>query len=152
MGTNEEGVLAAGVWIVIPAVTVTADGTDAFFIDAVGVAPGLEERSYLYPASEEMPQVRCLGEKQGEAELIAALLEGQVDGVARGIIGNTDAADSSGGALVATAVGAGSKEQGGFVVDTDDTDLLHCLDPTIGWLTDATVSTSSTGETIRLCS
>ena len=97
--TNEEGVPAAGVRILTPSGTVTADGSDRFFIHAAGASPGLEQRSHLYPASEAMPQVRYMGDQEGEAELITALVEGRIDGLARGVIGNSAAADASGGAL-----------------------------------------------------
>ena len=135
--TNEEGVLAAGVRIVTPAGTLTADGSEAFFIHAAGASAGLEQRSYLYPPSENMPQVRYMGDIAGEAELISALVEGRIDGIARGVIGNMDAADASGGVLVVTAVDASSQERGGFTVAADDTDLLRCLDSRIEWLTDS---------------
>ena len=134
--TNEGGVLTEGVRIETPGGPVTADGTDAFFIHAAGTSPGLEHRSYLHPASERMPQVLYLGDEQGEAELIAALLEGRIDGVARGVIGNTDAADASGGALAVTAVDTTSEERGGFTVAADDTELIRCLNARIEWLTD----------------
>ena len=134
--TNEEGVLAAGVRVLTPRGTVTADGSDGFFIHAAGASPGLEQRSYLYPASEAMPQVLYMGDQEGEAELITALVEGRIDGVARGVIGNSDAADASSGALVVTALDTESEERGGFAVAADDTDLLRCLDSRIDWLTD----------------
>ena len=134
--TDEEGVLAAGVRILTPSGAVTADGSEGFFIHAAGASPGLEHRSYLYPASEAMPQVRYMGDTAGEAELITALVEGRIDGVARGVIGNSDAADASGGALTVTAVDTSSMERGGFTVAPDDIDLLRCLDTRINWLTD----------------
>ena len=134
--TNESGILTEGVRIETPSGPVTADGTDAFFIHAAGASPGLEHRSYLHPASERMPQVLYLGDEQGEAELIAALLEGRIDGVARGVIGNTDAADASGGALAVTAVDKASEERGGFTVAADDAELIRCLNARIEWLTD----------------
>ena len=79
--TNEEGVLAAGVRILTPSGTVTADSSDRFFIHAAGASPGLEQRSHLYPASEAMPQVRYMGDQEAEAEMITALVEGRIDGV-----------------------------------------------------------------------
>ena len=135
--TNEAGILADGVRILTPSGTVTADSSDAFFIHAAGASPGLEQRSHLYPASEEMPQVRYVGDTGGEAELIGALLEGRIDGIARGVIGNSDAAAASGGALAVTAVDTASEERGGFAVAADDIDLLRCLDSRIEWLTDS---------------
>ncbi len=134
--TNEEGVLAEGVRIATPAGTVTADGSDAFFIHAAGASPGLEQRSYLYPASGEMPQVRYMGDSGGEAELITALAEGRIDGIARGVIGNSDTADASGGGLVVTAVDTSSEERGGFAAAAGDVDLVRCLDSRIDWVTD----------------
>ena len=96
---NDDGVLAAGVGVETPGGTATADGTDAFFINAAGASPGLEDRSFLHPGSEDMPQVMYLGDEGGDAELIDALAEGRVDGVARGVVGNMAAVDASGGAL-----------------------------------------------------
>ena len=133
---NDDGVLAAGVRVETPGGTTTADGTDAFFINAAGASAGVEDRSYLHPGSESMPQVIYLGDDGGEAELIAALAEGSIDGVAGALIGNTAAADASARALVVTALDTGTDERGGFAVAAGNTDLLRCLNTRIGWLTD----------------
>jgi len=133
---NDAGVLAAGVRVETPVGTTTADGTDAFFINAAGASPGMEDRSYLHPGSESMPQVMYPSAGGGDAELINAVTEGSIDGVAGALIGNTAAADASAGALVVTALDTGTDERGGFAVAADDTDLLHCLNTRIGWLTD----------------
>lgn len=134
--TDGDGVLAPSVRVETPTGTVTADGTEAFYIHAAGASAGLDERAFLHPASEAMPRILYLGDEAGEDELIAALVEGRVDGVARGLIGNTDAAEASGGALAVTAVDAGSEERGGFSVASDDTELIRCLNSRIDWLTD----------------
>jgi len=134
--TNDDGVLVAGVRVETPGGTKTADGTDAFYINAAGATPGLEDRSHVHPGSQDMPQVIYLGAEGGEAELIDALTEGRIDGVARGIVGNTVAADASAGALAVTALDTGTDERGGFAVAAGNADLLQCLNTRIGWLTD----------------
>ena len=51
-----------------------------------------------------MPQVVYLGEKAGESELLNALREGTIDAVARGEIGNLDAAHAHPGDFEVTAL------------------------------------------------
>ena len=136
---NEEGVLAAGVRVETPAGAVTADGSAAYFISAAGESAQLAERFSLQPPSAAAPRVLYLGGADGvgvgEAELIAALRAGRVDAIARGEIGNSDAAHASGGELV---VAARDKrvEWGGLALAAHDRELLACLNERIDWLTD----------------
>lgn len=127
-----DGVLAAGVRIVTGDGAVTADGSDRYYITAAGSAPELEGRRMLYPADDTMPQVVYPGE---EAELLAALRDGEVDAIARGEIGNADAAHHSDGDFVVTALDQEEVEHGGFAVGADDVELLKRLNRHLNWLT-----------------
>ena len=71
----------------------------------------------------------------GEEELLEALRSGLIDALARGEIGNLDAAAESGGAFVVTSLDH-QVEHGGFTLAAQDTDLAACLDFMIDWLTD----------------
>ena len=127
-----DGVLAAGVRIVTGDGEVTADGSDRYYITAAGAAPELEGRQMLHPADDMMPQVVYPGE---EAELLAALRDGEVDAIARGEIGNADAAHNSDGDFVVTALDQEEVEHGGFAVGADDVELLKRLNRHLNWLT-----------------
>ena len=81
-----------------------------------------------------MPQVVYLGDTSGETELLAALGAGTIDAVARGEIGNRDAAHAAGGAFVVTALDD-AIELGGFTLAVADAALAACLDEKINWLT-----------------
>ena len=118
--TDAEGVLAGGTRVDTPAGTITADGSMAYVITAAGASPQLEGRQRLSPSSETMPQVIYLG---GEIELLAALGNEDIDAVARGEIGNADAAHDSDGAFVVTAIDS-EAEYGGFTVAVEDAALL----------------------------
>ena len=132
---DADGVLAAGTRIETPAGTVEADGTSAFVVTAAMASPVLDGRTLLHPPSDDRPQVVYLGYDRGEAELLEGLRDGVVDAVARGEIGNADAAGQSEGAFVVTARDA-EAEYGGFTVDAEDAALLACLNEKIDWLTD----------------
>ncbi|MCY3800908.1 MAG: transporter substrate-binding domain-containing protein [Chloroflexi bacterium] len=132
---DADGVLVAGTRIQTPRGEVVADGSADHFITAAGESPSLAGRSHLYPPSDASPQVVYLGDELGEAELLDALANGRIDAIARGEIGNRDAAHESGAAFVVTALDSES-EQGGFTVAVDDADLLACLDEKINYLTD----------------
>ena len=131
---DADGVLAAGARVVTPNGEFTADGSDRWFITAAGHTDELEGRTSLIPPSDDMPRVIYLGDEAGESELLAALAAGDVDAVARGEIGNRDAARDSGGAFAVTALDP-AVEWGGFTVSADRPDLLACLDARIGFLT-----------------
>ena len=132
---NAEGVLAAGAHVETPQGEVVADGGPDYFITAGGESPNLAGRRHLYPPSETMPQVLYLGDELGEAELLQALGDGTIDALARGEVGNRDAAHAFGGAFVVTALDD-AVEHGGFTLSVDDPDLLACLDEKIDYLTD----------------
>lgn len=132
---DENGVLAPGVRVETPAGTVTADGTDAYVVTASDASPSLEGRTLLLPPDDARPQVVYLGYERGEAELLDALRNGAVDAVARGEIGNSQAAYTAGEAFAISVLDS-LVEYGGFTVDADDTELLGCLDDFLDWLTD----------------
>lgn len=132
---NDEGALASGARVETPNGEVTADGSPAYQITAAQATDNLSERSRLWPPSATMPQVIYLGSETGEAELLQALRDGQIDALARGEIGNQDAAHLSEGAFVVTAVDLQAKERGGFTLAAEDTALLACLNEKIHWLT-----------------
>ncbi|MCY3569632.1 MAG: transporter substrate-binding domain-containing protein [Chloroflexi bacterium] len=133
--TDAEGVLAAGVQVETPRGEIVADGTDAYVITAAGASPALEGRQRLQPPSGDMPQAIYLGDLSGEAELLDALAEGTVDAVARGEIGNREAAHASGAAFVVTALDP-AVEWGGFSLALSDAELARCIDAKIDYLTD----------------
>ena len=82
-----------------------------------------------------MPQVVYLGDQAGELELLDALEAGTIDAVARGEIGNRDAAYAHGDAFAVTALDE-KVEHGGFALAAENTELASCLDRMISWLTD----------------
>ena len=132
---DQNGVLAAGTRIETPSGTLTADGTDAYRITSASTTANMAGRTRLLPPDDAKPQVLHLGYERGEVELLAALGTGAIDAVARGEIGNSDAAAASAGRFVVTALDPES-EFGGFTVAADNPALLHCLDDKIRWLTD----------------
>ncbi|MDE0463293.1 MAG: transporter substrate-binding domain-containing protein [Caldilineaceae bacterium] len=132
---DAEGVLAAGVRIETPAGTVVADGSPDYVITAAGESPILGGRQRLHPPSHGMPQVVYLGDQAGELELLDALEAGTIDAVARGEIGNRDAAYAHGGSFTVTALDE-KVEHGGFALAAENTELASCLDRMISWLTD----------------
>ena len=129
------GVLAAGVRVRTPRGAVVADGSASYVITSGGASPSLAGRTSLEPPDKAMPKVVYLGSESGEAALLSALREGRVDAVARGEIGNRDAAHASGGAFAVTAIDPAA-EYGGFALSAKDADLAACLDEKINWLTD----------------
>ena len=131
---DAEGNLAAGTRVETAAGVVTADGTGAYRITAAEATANLAGRQRLLPPDDGRPQVIYLGETAGEQALIDALAAGEIDAVARGEIGNRDAAAESGGRFAVTAVDR-QAEYGGFTVRADRTRLLACLNERIAWLT-----------------
>ena len=132
---NDRGELVEGVRVETPEGSLAADGTEDYFITASGASPNLEGRTRLYPPSTDRPQVVYLGSELGESELLEGLADGRIDAVARGEIGNLDAAHSSEGAFAVTALDD-RVETGGFTLAASDTELVACLDERIDWLTD----------------
>ena len=130
---NHAGHLAAGTHVQTAGGDVVADGSAAFRIIAAGATANLQGRKRLRPPDAGKPQVIYFGDA-GEQELFDALDAGVIDAVARGEIGNLDAAAESGGRLVVTAVDP-QAEYGGFAVNARNTPLLACLNERIRWLT-----------------
>ncbi len=131
---DENGVLAAGTRIETPRGVVVADGTAAYVITAAKASAVLDGRTRIHPPSDSMPQVVHLGDSSGERELLEALREGTIDGVARGEIGNGEAAHDSGEDFVVAALDSLS-EYGGFTLAAGDAELLACIDEKLRWLT-----------------
>ena len=131
---NQDGVLAAGTRIDTPGGTVVADGTVAYVITAATASAALDGRTHIHPPSRTMPQVVHLGDTSGERELLEALHAGTIDAVARGEIGNGEAAHSSNGDLVVAALDS-LAEYGGFTLDAREGELLACIDEKLRWLT-----------------
>ena len=132
---DTDGALAAGTRIETDAGTLTADGSASYTIDFPAESPELEGRRHLHPPSEDMPQVVYLGETTGESELLEALQAGDIDALARGEVGNLEAAGASAGAFTVTALDE-AVELGGFTLAVEDTQLRSCLDEKINHLTD----------------
>ena len=131
---DANGVLATGVRVDTAQGSVVADGSADYAITPAGATENLAGRQQLYPPDESMPQVVYLGDALGEAELIAALRSGEIDALARGEIGNRDAARAADSPLVVTALDE-AIELGGFSLAVEDTALAACLDEKINWLT-----------------
>ena len=132
---DANGVLAAGTRIATDAGEVVADGSAEYVITAATVSPRLEGLSHIYPPDDSMPQVVYLGDELGEVELLDGLERGDIDAIARGAIGNTDAAQESDGIFAVTALDD-AVEYGGFTVAAGDTELLSMLNERIDYLTD----------------
>ena len=130
--TDAQGVVAAGARIETPQGVLTADGSADYRITAAGETPNLVGRQRLQPPDSTLPQVIYL---PGESELLPALGAGEVDAVARGEIGNSDASVDSGGEFVISALDS-AVEYGGFTAAADRQALLSCLNEKISWLTD----------------
>lgn len=148
---NANGVVAAGTRIDTPTGAVVADGTTDYKITASGSTPNIENRFTLYPYADSMPQVnypvnmpyqgfdpsipRTLIALTEEQVLLDNLQENRIDALARGEIGNRDAASASAGAFVVTALDE-QVEYGGFTVARENTELLEFLNKRIDYLTD----------------
>lgn len=111
-----------------------ADGTDRYTITAAEASANLAGRQRLEPpVGAGLPQVVYF---RDETAQLGSLRDGTADAVARGLIGNADAAAASGGALVVTARDA-RVEYGGFALAVEDAALRACLDERIAYLTDS---------------
>ena len=113
----------------------TADGGTDYVITPAMATGNLGGRTYIRPASADMPQVVYLGNEVGEKELLEALASGAIDAVARGEVGNRTADNASKGEFVVTALDD-LVELGGFTLGAADTELASCLNEKIDWLTD----------------
>ena len=130
------GVLLAGARFETPRGEVVADGGPGYYVTAAGAAPALEGRTRLVPPSDDLPQVVYFGgEGDQDAAQLDALAAGDIDAVARGEIGNRDAAAGAGRAFAVTALDP-DVEWGGFTLAAGEAALLACIDAKIGYLTD----------------
>ena len=118
-----------------PRGTVVADGSPAYVITAASESDVLAARRLLHPPSDNMPQVVYLGDELGEAELLDALSDGRIDALARGEIGNRDAAHAYGESF-AVALLDDAVERGGFTLAAKDAELASCLSDRLDYLTD----------------
>ena len=132
---DADGVFVAGTRIETAGGTLTADGGATYTIDFAAESPGLEGRRHLYPPSRAMPQVVYLGDETGESELLEALRAGDIDALARGEVGNVEAARASDSTFAVTVLDA-AVELGGFTLAVEDAQLRSCLDEKINYLTD----------------
>ena len=132
---DEEGALAPGVRVDTADGSVVADGSEDYFITAAGASSNLEGRTELYPPTPDRPRIVYVDSELGEGEMLAALADGRIDAIARGEVGNRDAAHAAGGDFAVTALDD-RVENGGFTVAADDTELAACLNERIDWLTD----------------
>lgn len=132
--TSADGVLARRTRVETPQGSIVADGTARYTITAASASVELEHRTHIFPPAAAMPQVVYLGDVSGDEELLSALMDGTIDAVARGEIGNGEAARDQGGALAVSAVDT-LAEFGGFAFDADETAMLACIDERLDWLT-----------------
>ncbi len=105
--------------------------------------PKISTRTMLLPPNCSMPLTRYF---VAEDSMIPALLADDIDGIARGYIGNKFVADKSNGTLTVTAiyslecphetVTCNNKEEAVFFVKKNDTQLLAQLNKYIDYLTD----------------
>ena len=132
---DADGVLLSGTRVETRNGTVVADGTAAYTITAAGASPNLSGRQHLYPPTETVPQIIYLGDVVGESELLKALVTGRIDAIARGEVGNQEAAHASHGGFVVTAFDE-QIEYGGFTLALEDANLAACIDEKLDYLTD----------------
>ena len=133
--TDADGVLAADAIVSTPNGAVVADGSDSYVITSADESDILDGRRHIQPPSSDMPQVVYLGDELGEAELLAALSDGAIDGLARGEIGNLDAGRASGDEF-AIALLDDEVELGGFSLAIEDAELASCISDKLDYLTD----------------
>ena len=133
--TKAEGVLADGLVVDTPDGEVVADGSSDYFITAAAASENVAGRRGMRPHADNVPEIVYLGDRLGETELLAALSDGRIDALARGEVGNRDAAHASGNDFV-VALLDDSVERGGFTLDVDDAELAACMSDRIDFLTD----------------
>ncbi len=126
------GQLMEGIHVETPRELLVTDGSPDWVIAPSGGNPALDGRTKLYSPSGNKPTIIY---SQDEREMLSSLLEGTIDAVARGEIGNLDASAESSGDLVISALDS-SEELAGFVLDHRDGDLAACLSEKLAWLTD----------------
>ena len=148
---DANGVITKGTRIDTPQGALVADGTADYKITAAASTPNVANRFTLYPPADNMPQVNypvnmphqgfdplvpgvaiALSDEQ---VLLGNLRERRIDAIARGEIGNRDAAAATSGALVVTALDE-QVEYAGFTLAVKDMALRASLDGWIDYLTD----------------
>ena len=128
-----DGILAAGTVVHLADGTMlTADGSADYRITAAGSSANLEDRARIEGTAGTLREAIHF---TGDQDQIDALLDGRVDGIARGAIGNGLAAANSGGRLVLGLLDS-AVELGGFAFGIDDRALAECVDERLLWLTD----------------
>ena len=132
---NADGVVIKGTRIETPQGSIITDGTADYRITAAEASPNLAGRHHLYPPSAHMPEIIYLGDIGGESELLEALAKGSIDVIARGEVGNRDAAYSGKGAFVVTALDE-QIEYGGFALAIEDAELVAWINERLNYLTD----------------
>ncbi|MDE0636624.1 MAG: transporter substrate-binding domain-containing protein [Candidatus Poribacteria bacterium] len=148
---DANGIVTKGTRIDTPQGTLIADGTADYKITAAASTPNVENRFTLYPPAANMPQInypvnmphqgfdplvpRVLIALSDEQVLFENLRERRIDAIARGEIGNRDAAAAAHGAFVVTALDE-QVEYGGFTLAAEDVALRASLDAQIDYLTD----------------
>ena len=132
---NTDGELIKGTRVQTPAGEVITDGSADYFITAAETSPQFDGRTLLNPPSDEFPTVVYLGDHLGEIELLDALENGEIDAIARGEIGNSDAAKTSDD-MFTVPLRDSESEWGGFTVSADESELLSCINGHINYLTD----------------
>ena len=148
---DANGVIAEGTRIDTPQGTLVADGTADYKITAAASTSNVENRFTLYPPADNMPQVnypvnmphqgfdplvpRVAIALSDEEVLLDNLRERRIDAIARGEIGNRDAAAAAHAAFVVTALDE-QVEYGGFTLAVEDMALRASLDAWINYLTD----------------
>lgn len=136
---DDNGGLAAGTIVETDGDRVPAHADGELRIDAAGASPQLASRRRLIPAAPGSPQVLYLGDIEGsplgEGALTDALRSDRIDAIARGSVGNAEAATASGREFAVAATDT-LRERGGCTVDIDDTDLLDRMNRAVAWLTD----------------
>ena len=131
---NAAGILIEGTRIETATGSLMSDGTSDYRITSAEATPQLIGRRSVYPPSPHVPEVIYLGDTEGESELLQALAEGRIDAVARGEIGNREAAMTN-EAFVVSALDD-QVEYGGFTLAVADAELAACLDTRLNYLTD----------------
>ena len=132
---NDAGILIEGTRVETSTGSFISDGTSDYRITSAEATPQLIGRRSLYPPSPHMPEVIYLGDTEGESELLQALADGRIDAIARGEIGNREAAAITNEAFVVSALDD-RVEYGGFTLAIADAELAACLDTRLNHLTD----------------
>ena len=132
---DREGYLRARTTITLGENATLVTGERTHRITGSSATPGLAARTRLVAPGNDVPLVVYLS---SEVAQVQAVLNGAVDAIARGEIGNLSAAGNSAGKLRVTAIDTESTEMGAFSYpDTEAGDILRTtLDVMLNCLTD----------------